>query len=134
MAEHYASPPLSLFHAHILAGIFAVSYVGSLYVSQNTRITYSTRTPGEQARERERRRDDPDVIRARLAAVSLSTVVSWVVLVVVLHNLHPYEVRNAIVWLMMTTELLIHRRGPLPLYMPWIDSVSCAQYAPSYHA
>lgn len=69
-------PTLNTLQAHALALFFAGSYVGSLYVSQRARITYASGNPTEQARERVRRRDDPDVIRARLVVVSISTAVS----------------------------------------------------------
>ena len=68
MSHFFSTPPLSVLNAHLLAGAFGSSFVGSLYVSQNTRITYTASSSGEQARERERRRDDPDVIRARVVA------------------------------------------------------------------
>ena len=76
-------PVLSVLQAHALAGFFAASYVGSLYVSQRARITYSSNNANEQAKERERRRDDPDVIKARLTIVSLVTVLNCMVVFVV---------------------------------------------------
>ena len=69
-------PTLSTFQAHALALCIAGSYVGSLYVSQSSRITYHSDNPTEKAKERVKRRDDPDVIRARLIAVSVSTLLS----------------------------------------------------------
>ena len=72
----FATPPLSILQAHALAGFCATSYVGILYVSQNTRISYAPDGAPEQANQRLRRRDDPDVIRARVTAVSLSTLIS----------------------------------------------------------
>lgn len=76
-----ASPDLalSIFQAHLLALAFAGSYVGSIYVSQNSRLTYASNSPTERAKERVRYRDDPDVIRARLKAVTISTLLSCVV-------------------------------------------------------
>ena len=69
-------PLLSTWQAHALAFVIGGSYVGSLYVSQNARLTYTSDDAVDQAKERVRRRDDPDVIRARLLAVSMSTLLS----------------------------------------------------------
>ncbi|GJE85418.1 CPBP family intramembrane metalloprotease [Phanerochaete sordida] len=73
-------PLLPTWQAHVLAFLVGGSYVGSLYVSQNARLTYESENAVDQAKERVRRRDDPDVIRARLTAVTASTVLSCVVL------------------------------------------------------
>ena len=72
---------LSTTQAHLLALAFAGSYVGSIYVSQNARLTYASNNPTERARERVRQRDDPDVIRARLKAVAFSTTLSCLAVV-----------------------------------------------------
>ncbi|KAH9939484.1 hypothetical protein B0H21DRAFT_812760 [Amylocystis lapponica] len=82
----FATPPISLSTAHALAAFFAVSYVGSLYLSRNARLSFK-KSPAPQLREGEQRRqereerwrNDPDVIRARLLAASLSTVTSCLV-------------------------------------------------------
>ncbi|KAG7445568.1 Abi-domain-containing protein [Guyanagaster necrorhizus] len=77
--------PLSSSQATLLALFFASSYVGSLYISKNARLSFVSKTvkvsEGEsrQKQEKERWRDDPDVIRARLTAVVSSTVVSCLV-------------------------------------------------------
>jgi prenyl protein peptidase len=81
--------------AHMLTLSFAVSYVGSLYISKNARLSFASRPPAParngEARQKvvnERWRDDPDVIKARLASVSLATFVCCVgVLAVVWHSL-----------------------------------------------
>lgn len=87
---------LSVQHAHLLAGFCASSYVGILYVLQRTRITYSTKSAEGQAKERARRRDDPDVIRARLAAVTVSTLASCAVVAgTAWHVTGGREVRSA---------------------------------------
>jgi len=83
MSLLFQSPPLSVQAAHFLAGFCASSYVGILYVLQATRITYSFESTEDRAKERVRRRDDSDVIRARLAAVCLSTLISCAVVVCV---------------------------------------------------
>ncbi|KAK0202160.1 hypothetical protein DFS33DRAFT_1444023 [Desarmillaria ectypa] len=75
-------PPLSPSQATLLALFFVSSYVGSLYISKNARLSFVSKTvklPDGQTRQKqdkERWRDDPDVIRARLTAVVSSTVVS----------------------------------------------------------
>ncbi|KAE9400440.1 hypothetical protein BT96DRAFT_751676, partial [Gymnopus androsaceus JB14] len=76
--------------AHILGLVFASVYVGSIYVSKEARLVFSAQpkvidSKSERLREQnERWRDDPDVIKARVAAVSIATVVCvaiicWVV-------------------------------------------------------
>ena len=82
----FPSPPLSSPSAHLLAASFAVSYVGSIYLSRHTRLTYAQQSPPAKIQHRkvtngstserrkdERGRDDPEVIRARLVAVSVAT-------------------------------------------------------------
>ena len=87
------SPPLTLSTptAHLLSLLFSLTYVGSLYISKHSRLSFSTTTnaqsnkgewqnrdQGEREREKEqseRWRDDPDVIRARLLAVLCATTV-----------------------------------------------------------
>lgn len=75
-------PPLSPLQATLLALFFVSSYVGSLYISKNARLSFvskSVKLPDGQIRrkqDKERWRDDSDVIRARLTAVALSTVLS----------------------------------------------------------
>ncbi|KAH7885150.1 CAAX protease self-immunity-domain-containing protein [Phlebopus sp. FC_14] len=76
------APLLSTTSAHALAALFALAYVGSIYVSRNARLSFSnTRAYLDYgyARPKERNerwRDDPNVIRARLFAVSTATILS----------------------------------------------------------
>ena len=73
--------PLSTTFAHLLSLSFTVTYVGSIYLSKNSRLSFSSKvvhTVNGQARPKEqdeRWRDDPDVIKARLAAVGFATLV-----------------------------------------------------------
>lgn len=79
MPSGFPFPPISVFHAHVLAAFFTFSYVGSLYISKHARLRFSAKkievSSGQpRTREEEERwRDDPDVIKARLFAASLST-------------------------------------------------------------
>ncbi|CCM00632.1 uncharacterized protein FIBRA_02669 [Fibroporia radiculosa] len=82
----FASPPISLNTAHALALSFVGSYVGSLYISKNARLSFKKvvapdlREGEQRAKEDDERwRNDPDVIRARVTAAGLSTVSSCVV-------------------------------------------------------
>jgi prenyl protein peptidase len=74
-------PPLSTTFAHLLSLSFTCAYVGSIYLSKNSRLSFSSKvvhTSNGQARPKEqdeRWRDDPDVIKARLAAVGSATLV-----------------------------------------------------------
>ncbi|KIK98535.1 hypothetical protein PAXRUDRAFT_823761 [Paxillus rubicundulus Ve08.2h10] len=71
---------LPMFSAHIFAALFVTCYVGSIYVSKNARLSFSKAKADLDygyARPKElneRWRDDPDVIRARLVAVGIATV------------------------------------------------------------
>ncbi|TFK22023.1 Abi-domain-containing protein [Coprinopsis marcescibilis] len=69
--------------AHTIALSFAACYVGSLYVSNKARLKFEVqaKNPDNPRQERprlahERWRDDPDVIRARLLAVTIASVLS----------------------------------------------------------
>ncbi|KAH7913367.1 CAAX protease self-immunity-domain-containing protein [Hygrophoropsis aurantiaca] len=67
-------PLLSTTSAHLIALLFACSYVGSIYASQSARLSFKPNPPNLQARSRyERSRDDPEVIKARLISVSIAT-------------------------------------------------------------
>ncbi len=79
----FASPPISLWTAHLFAAFFTFSYVGSLYLAKSARLSFKkgpvSRVRDGEERERysdERWRNDPDVIRARLLAASASTLLS----------------------------------------------------------
>ena len=70
--------------AHFIACGFAVCYVGSLYISNRTRLSFAKNvqvkfddTPREKLAN-ERWRDDPDVILARLTAVVIATTLCCV--------------------------------------------------------
>lgn len=87
------SPTLSRSSALLISLSSAVVYVGSLYLSKNARLSFVSKPrpekPGREDQEREkmeneRWRDDPDVMRARLAAVSGATVVCCLGVFVVL--------------------------------------------------
>ncbi|KAI0717157.1 hypothetical protein C8Q76DRAFT_426110 [Earliella scabrosa] len=76
-------PPISTSTAHAFAAFLTFSYVGSLYVSRSARLSFkngpSLKVRDGEEREKgteERWRNDPDVIRARLLAASLSTMLS----------------------------------------------------------
>lgn len=75
----FPAPPISTFSAHVVTLVFAISYVGSLYLSKNARLSFSSkpkRVPNGSSREKEsteRWRDDPEVIQARLFAVTAAT-------------------------------------------------------------
>lgn len=89
----FPKPLLTTSSAHLISLGLGAIYVGSIYLSKNARLRFNSRTrlkrthgngdgnsTAGEARERERQknerwRDDPDVIRARLVAVSVATVV-----------------------------------------------------------
>ena len=89
----HPSPIISSSSALLITLSFALIYVGSLYISKNARLSFVSKPyrarPGREDEEREkmkneRWRDDPDVIRARLAAVSVATAVCCLVVFAVL--------------------------------------------------
>ncbi|KAG6827525.1 hypothetical protein H0H92_011438 [Tricholoma furcatifolium] len=78
----FTSPPISTASAHCLTFLFASIYVGSLYVSKHARLSFSRdrgnngdATPHEKLKD-ERWRDDPDVVKARLLASTIATVLN----------------------------------------------------------
>ncbi|KAJ3545754.1 hypothetical protein NMY22_g2312 [Coprinellus aureogranulatus] len=79
--------------AHVLAIGFAAIFVGSLYVSNYTRLSFDknvriTVEGCQRARQNnERWRDDPDVIRARLAAVSIASLICCAIVAFLLKDL-----------------------------------------------
>jgi hypothetical protein len=83
---------LSITSAHLLSGLFAFIYVGSIYASKNARLRFSKRKvnlPEGQARlklQNERWRDDPDVIKARLLAVTSATLICCLVVFIATKN------------------------------------------------
>jgi len=70
-------PPLSTRGANLVAFFFSASYVISLYLSKHARLGNSSK-PNANASQ-SRTRDDPSVIKARMAAASASTILSCVV-------------------------------------------------------
>ena len=63
-------------YAHLAAFAYASVYVGSLYISKNTRLSFTSNSSnsGVAGPEQGRRlRNDPDVIKARLLAVSVAS-------------------------------------------------------------
>ncbi|KAJ7635570.1 hypothetical protein DFH06DRAFT_1272188 [Mycena polygramma] len=79
--------PLSMLSSHIFALLFSCSYVGSLYVAKNARLRFSAKPERMDARRQSSvrnkiwlgksgSRDNPAVIRARLTAATLTTVLN----------------------------------------------------------
>lgn len=110
------SPVISSSSALFLSLSFGIIYVGSLYLSKNARLSFVSKPhqvkPGREDEERkkmenERWRDDPDVIRARLAAVSVATVVCCLEVFAVLHHHVGGTVNDA-------TKYTLLRLGFLP--------------------
>jgi len=104
MSPHYPDlEPISSTHAHLIALGFACTYVGSLYVFTQARLSFAKDAKGwggnegaRRQRERlanERWRDDPDVIRARLVAVSLASLVCCASVFYILYRASGSKVR-----------------------------------------
>jgi prenyl protein peptidase len=76
VVQTYSVPPLPLPFAHAGAALVTAGYVGVLYAAKGARLgrdINATGTPLQSNTSQERSRDDPAVIRARIAAVSAST-------------------------------------------------------------
>ncbi|KAJ7615516.1 hypothetical protein FB45DRAFT_935875 [Roridomyces roridus] len=126
--------PLSSTAAHLLALSFSVSYVGSLYFVKNVRsrsLDPRTRiTPGS--------RDDPAVIRSRLAAVTVATTLNCIIVYVLVQKSSPPSSAHTL----STTLNLLGVRWPEnalsffqtpvlflgPLYVSYISSTLPGQY------
>jgi prenyl protein peptidase len=73
-------PPLSTRGANLVAFFFASSYVVSLYLSKRSRLGRSSKQNDSNANASQNRtRDDPNVIKARMLAASISTILSCAV-------------------------------------------------------
>jgi len=76
----FSQPLLSTSSAHLISLGLCAIYVGSLYLSKNARLQFSNGSAkGKLNEQDERGRDHPDVIRARLVAVSIATIVCLVI-------------------------------------------------------
>ncbi|QRV98099.1 CAAX prenyl protease 2 [Ceratobasidium sp. AG-Ba] len=99
-------PVLSTSQFILASGIFSGSYVGSIYVLQSARLGGANVT---------RSRDDPKVIKARLAAVSVSTIGSMVGLgVIVWKTGNMSTIWDAI----QPTAKLLGLTIPVPAFRP----------------
>lgn len=89
----FSQPLLSTTAAHLISLVLGTTYVGSLYLSKNARLSFVSKPadipqgygniPREKLKD-ERWRDDPDVIRARIFAVSVATILCCLAVFVVL--------------------------------------------------
>ena len=76
--------------AHVFAALFVASYVGSIYISKDARLSFSKTKAyldygfARPKLQNERWRDDPDVIRARLVAVSGATLICCAIVFVLM--------------------------------------------------
>lgn len=90
MSLLFPVPTISIGVAHIFSLIFAFVYVSSIYLSKNSRLSFSgntVQTLSGQARQKvydEKWRDDPDVIKARLAALTCATFICCLIIVVIM--------------------------------------------------
>ncbi|KAJ7759428.1 hypothetical protein DFH07DRAFT_919023 [Mycena maculata] len=123
--------PISMLWAHILALGFFCSYVGSLYVAKNARVRFSA--PDARYRVRPGSRDDPNVIRARLTAVTIACIFTCgVVCTLVAQSTdfktnHPLAIMLRILGISWPDSILSCLQTPLlflgPLYASYLASV-----------
>ncbi|KAI9462980.1 CAAX protease self-immunity-domain-containing protein [Boletus coccyginus] len=99
---------IPIFTAHILAALFVTTYVGSIYISKDARLSFSKTKVyldygfARPKLQNERWRDDPDVIRARLVAVSGATLICCAVVFLLMSA----EANNSWTALHMTASYL----------------------------
>lgn len=87
-------PLLSTFIGYLLSIGFGILYVGALYVSKHTRLSFisskskdrNSRLQEREKLDEERWRDDPTVIKARLTAASIATLLSCTTVFFLLRN------------------------------------------------
>ncbi|KAJ7768946.1 hypothetical protein B0H16DRAFT_1518705 [Mycena metata] len=113
--------PLSTVSSHLLAVLFSTAYVGSLYIAKNARIRYSTQNA--PSRVQPGSRDDPAVIRARLAVATISSIFSCTVVYTLLlrsTSEHPFASTLQVLGVRWPENLLFCFQAPLiflgPLY------------------
>ncbi|OSD05062.1 hypothetical protein PYCCODRAFT_1362778 [Trametes coccinea BRFM310] len=128
----FPTPLIPLSTAHAYAAFFTFSYVGSLYLSKSARLSFKhgvtvNARPGEpRVKDSEERwRNDPEVIRARLLAASVSTALSVAAVFWLVRSVTPEsELRkhpSAPVWSALArlgVTLDIAHGNPLRLVLP----------------
>jgi len=126
-------PLLSTTSAHLLAGLFAFTYVGSIYASKSARLRLSKRKvnlPEGQARlklQTERWRDDPNVIKARLLAVGSATLICCLIVFIVMKNGNGDNTNvGYLLWWRTMHELCVTNPEPYRKCVapPWIHVVA----------
>ncbi|KXN82274.1 putative CAAX prenyl protease 2 [Leucoagaricus sp. SymC.cos] len=141
----FTAPQLTASTAHLLSFTFSAIYVGSIYVSARTRLSLTSRgtaattstasrpIPREKMKD-ERWRDDPDVIKARIVAVSIATTLNCLVVFSILWTLSsdspstiPQLLWDLLIRLGFVSNwktILPHLLAPLlflgPLYASWL--------------
>ena len=108
-------PPLSTGGANVVAFFFASSYVGSLYLSKHTRLGDFSKPNGSDANASQNRtRDDPSVIKARMLAASISTILSCVIVfLLVWHIVDDLDNVSRLNMVTSATDFAPLRRMPL---------------------
>ncbi|KAI0628643.1 CAAX protease self-immunity-domain-containing protein [Trametes polyzona] len=108
----FSTPPIPLSSAHLFAAFFTFTYVGSLYLSKAARLSFkNTEAEGvlygeERLKQKEERwRNDPEVIRARLFAASVSTALNVVAVYWLLHSVIPKKELHKYPGLALTSTL-----------------------------
>lgn len=102
---------LSIQSAHVLAAVYALSYVGSVYASKGARLLFSNTKASldfgyaRLKEQHERWRDDPGVIRARLVAVSTVTIICCVGATALVRTLMGNETDHSTVFHLTATYL-----------------------------
>ncbi|KAJ7472660.1 hypothetical protein FB451DRAFT_1250279 [Mycena latifolia] len=122
--------PISAFSSHLLALLFSVSYVGSLYVVRNARISLKAPVAGQQVPGGSR--DDPSVIRARLTAATIASAFNCAIIYyLVLKNTlpsstHTFATTRSILGVRWPASVLSCLQTPLlflgPFYASYLAS------------
>ncbi|KAJ7081886.1 hypothetical protein B0H15DRAFT_924169 [Mycena belliarum] len=123
--------PISALSSHLLALLFSGSYVGSLYVVRNARIS-PAKGPAAGHQVVAGSRDDPSVIRARLSAVTFASAFNCAVLyfLVAKHSppssTHSFATTLALLGVRWPASVLSCLQTPIlflgPLYASYLAS------------
>lgn len=112
---------LSTQSAHVLAAVYALSYVGSIYVSKGARLSFTHTKAyldfGRLKAQHERWRDDPGVIRARSVAVSVVTILCCVGATVLVRTLMGNETDHSTVFHLTAAHLGFTSLSFLPFFI-----------------
>ena len=105
-----SGPALSSSSAFFLSSIITASFFGGIYLSKAGRVSFvkSSSAYGER-QPAQRSRDDPDVIRARLKGISISTLINCGLIYTLVALDSRDKVRSVLPYLDLAANFASHR-------------------------